>query len=62
MIRPTPIGLNPVKLKYYSLMISLDKFIGSCNVFSPKNVFQKKQNTKILNHLILLQTKMTLKQ
>ena len=36
MIRPTLIDLNPVKLKYYSFMISLDKCTGSCNVWSPK--------------------------
>ena len=27
----TLIGLNPVKLNYFSFMISLDKFNGSCN-------------------------------
>ena len=32
MIRPTLIDFNPVKLKYYPFMISLDKCIGSCNV------------------------------
>ena len=31
MIRPTPIDLNPIELSYYTLMISLDKFNGSCN-------------------------------
>ena len=36
MVRPTPIDLNPVDLKYYSLMTSLDKCSGSCNVLSPK--------------------------
>ena len=35
MVRPTVIGLNPVELKYYPLMISLDKCNGSCNVLSP---------------------------
>ena len=28
MVRPTLIDLNPVKLKYYSFMISLGKCIG----------------------------------
>ena len=31
--RPTLIDLNPVKLKYYSFMINLDKFNRSCNAF-----------------------------
>ena len=36
MVRPTIIDLNPVELKYYSFMISLNKFRGSWNVLSPK--------------------------
>ena len=28
--------MNPVELKYYPFMISLDKCSGSCNVLSPK--------------------------
>ena len=36
MVRPTLIDLNPVGLKYYSFMISLDKCTRSCNVLSPK--------------------------
>ena len=31
MTRPTVVDLNPVELKYYSFMISLDKSSGSCN-------------------------------
>ena len=31
MIRPTPIDLNPVELKYYQFMIILDRHDGSCN-------------------------------
>ena len=31
MVRPTIIDLNPLELKYYSLMVSLDKCSGSCN-------------------------------
>ena len=31
MIRPTLFYLNPVELKYYPFMISLDKYSGSCN-------------------------------
>ena len=36
MVRHTLIDLNPVELKYYPIMISLDKCTGSCNVLSPK--------------------------
>ena len=36
MIRPTIIYLNPVELKYYPFLISLDKCNGSCNLLSPK--------------------------
>ena len=36
MVRPTIIDLNPVELKYYSFMISLNKFRGNWNVLSPK--------------------------
>ena len=42
MIRSTVIDLNPVKLKYYSFMISLDKCSGSYNVLSPKICVPKK--------------------
>ena len=36
MVRPTLIDLNPIELKYYPFMISLDKCNGSCNLLSPK--------------------------
>ena len=36
IVRPTLIDLNPVELKYYRFMISLNKYNGSCNVLSPK--------------------------
>ena len=48
MIRPTLTDLNPVALKYYPLMISLNKCNGSCNSIhdlSTKYVFQVKQKT-----------------
>ena len=45
MVRPSLTDLNPVELKYYPFMISLDKCTGIFNVFSPKNIFQKKQKT-----------------
>ena len=47
MVRPTIIDLNPVKLKYYPIMISLDKCTGSCNVLSPKICVSKE--TKHIN-------------
>ena len=36
MVRPTLIYLNPVELKHYPFLISLDKCTGSRNVLSPK--------------------------
>ena len=36
MVRRTNIDLNPVELKYYLFMISLNKCTGSCHVLSPK--------------------------
>ena len=36
MPRPSLIDMNPVELKYYPFMISLNKCNGSCHVLSPK--------------------------
>ena len=36
LVRRTNIDMNPVDLKYYSFMTSLDKCTGSCSVLSPK--------------------------
>ena len=36
MVRPTIIDMNPVELKYYPLLICLNKCNGSCNDFPPK--------------------------
>ena len=47
MVTSTFIDLNPVELKYYPLMISLDKCSGSCNVLSPKICIPKE--TKDIN-------------
>ena len=47
MVRPTLIDLNPVELKYYPFMISLDKCSESCNVLPPKICVPKE--TKHLN-------------
>ena len=41
MVRPTLLDLNPVQLKYYPFMISLDKCSGSYNVLSPKTCVPK---------------------
>ena len=52
MVRPTLIDLNPVELKYYPFMISLNKCTGSCNVLSPKICVPKETkdiNVKALN-------------
>ena len=52
MVRPTLIDLNPVALKYYPLMISLDKYSESCNVLSPKICVPKETkdiNVKVFN-------------
>ena len=47
MVRPNIIDMNPVELKYYQFMISLDKYAGSWNVLSPKNCLAKE--TKSIN-------------
>ena len=36
MARPTLIDKNPVEVKYYLFIISLNKCTASCNVLSPK--------------------------
>ena len=46
-LRHTLTDLNPVELKYYPVMISLDKCRGSCNVLSPKICVPKE--TKDIN-------------
>ena len=47
MVKPTLIDLNPVELKYYPFIISLDKRTGSCDVLSPKICVPKE--TKDIN-------------
>ena len=52
IVRPTVIDLNPVDLKYYPLMISLDKCGRSCYVLSPKIYLPQKTkdiNVKVFN-------------
>ena len=36
MVRPNHIDMNPVKIKYYPLVISIDKCTGNCNVLFPE--------------------------
>ena len=38
MVRPTIINMNPVELKYYPFMISLNKCTGSCKI--PDSIVQ----------------------
>ena len=45
MVRPTLIDLNPLGLKYYQFLTSLDKCNGGCNVLSPKISFPKEKKT-----------------
>ena len=47
MVKPTLLDLNPVELKHYPFMISLNKFIESCNALSPKICVPKE--TKDIN-------------
>ena len=47
MDRPAIIDMNPVDLKYYPFMISLNTCTGSCNILSPKICVPKE--TKDIN-------------
>ena len=47
MVRPTLIDLNPVELRYYPFIISIDKCTAGCNILSPKICFLKE--TKDIN-------------
>ena len=51
-LKITLIDLNPVELKYYLVMISLDKCTRSYNVLSPTMFVPKKRIKKLLKHLI----------
>ena len=46
MVRPNLIDMNPVELKYYSFMISLNKRTGSCDVLSLKLCVPKETKDK----------------
>ena len=61
-VRPALIDLNLIELKYYLLMISLNKCTGSCNVLSQKICAPKETkgiNIKVFN---IITNKMKLKQ
>ena len=63
IVRPTIIDLNPVELKYYPFMTSLDKCTGSCSVLSPKICVPKE--TKDINvkaFKMIMKLRMKLKQ
>ena len=52
IVRPTLIDVNPVEVKYYPFMISLDKCSGTCNVLLPKICVPKEtkdMNAKVFN-------------
>ena len=63
MVRPTLIDMNPVELKYYPFMISLNKYTGICNVFSPKinvnpfNMITNKNQAKGMTEHVLCDCK-----
>ena len=46
MVRPTFIDLDPVELKNYPFMISLDKCNWSCTVLAPKICAPKETKDK----------------
>ena len=52
MVRPTLADFNPIELKYYLFLISLNKCNESYNVLSPKTCVSKKTkdiNVKVFN-------------
>ena len=65
MVRSTIIDKNPVELKYYPFMISLNKCTGSCNVLSPKICVRKETidiNIKAFNEITNKDEAKTMKQ
>ena len=48
MVIPALVNLNPIELKYYQFMISLDKCNESFNALSPK-IWVPKKKHKYLN-------------
>ena len=62
MVRPTLIDLNPVELKCYLFMISLNKCTGGCNVLSPKKNFPKETKDINVKAFNIITNKMKLQQ
>ena len=62
MVKPTLIDKNPVDLKYYPFMISLNKCTGSCNVLSPKICVSKETKDINVKAFNIITNKMKLKQ
>ena len=62
MVKPTLIDKNPVDLKYYPFMISLNKCSGSCNVLSPKICVSKETKDINVKAFNIITNKMKLKQ
>ena len=65
IVKPTLIDMNPVELKYYPFMISLNKCTGSCNVLSPKICVRKETidiNIKAFNEITNKDEAKTMKQ
>ena len=67
MVGPTRIDFNPVELKYYPFLISLNECSGSCNNLSPKeikdinfeafNIITNKNKAKVMTQHILCHCK-----
>ena len=62
IVRPTIIDMNPVDLKLYPFMISLNKCPGSCNVLSPKLCVPKKTNSIYVKAFNMITNKNEAKQ
>ena len=62
MIRSTLIDMNPLKLKYYRFMISLNKCTGSCNSLFPKICVPKETKDKNVKAFNMITNKIKPKQ
>ena len=61
MVRFTVFYMNPVELKYYPFMISLNKCTGSGNVLSPKICVLKETKVKNFKAFYMITNKMEAK-
>ena len=62
MVRPNHIHMNPVKIKYYPLVISVDKCTGNCNVLFPKIFVPKGTKDMIVKAFNMVTKKIKLNQ